>query len=312
MKAVVCSDLHVRSDRPRCRIDGGKLIGDIKASEAWQTFQWTCLSFIANQANLKDAQLICVGDIFNKVHVPDAVVNDVVTEFNRVIKVVRILCGNHDLPGHNFKNIKDSSIGILWAMTEQQDSKIKKIAGAGCYANFNEKTKESKTNPDILFIHRLVFETKSEMPPNTEATTAQELLDEYPDMKWIFVGDMHRGFHYVSKGRHVVNCGCINKQSADELDYSPSVWFVDTDKNIIERIKMPDDSEFVDDSYLKNEKERNEKLSAFAEAIKIKKHCKHMGLSFDKNIETELEKNKKSLGEAVVSEVLELMEGVAK
>jgi len=311
MKAVVFSDPHCRSDRPRCRVDGGKLIGELKANEAWQTFQWKCLSFIANQANLKDAQLICAGDIFNKGHVPDAVVNDVVTEFNRVIKGTRILCGNHDLPGHNFKNIKDSSIGILWAMTEQQDSKIKKIAGAGCYANFNEKIKESKTNPDILFIHRLVFETKSKMPPNTEAITAQELLDEYPDKKWIFVGDMHRAFHYKNKNRHVINCGCINRQSADEIDYSPSIWFVDTEKEIVERIRMPDDIEMVDDSYLKNEKDRNEKLSAFAEAIKIKKDSK-FSLSFDKNIENELEKNKKTLGESVVNEVLELMEGVSK
>ena len=129
MKAVICSDIHARPNRPRCRVDGGKTIGEIKANEAWQTFQWSCLSFISNQANLKEAQLISVGDIFNKAHVPDAVVNDVVTEFNRVIKGTRILCGNHDLPGHNFKNIKDSSIGILWAMTDQQESKIKKDCG---------------------------------------------------------------------------------------------------------------------------------------------------------------------------------------
>lgn len=311
MKAIICSDLHIRADRPRCRVDGGKLIGEIKANEAWQESQRNDLEFISNTANEKECQLICVGDIFNKPHVPDPIVNDVIGEFSRIIKGTRILCGNHDLPGHNFKNIKESSIGILWKLTNIEDSRFKKIGVAGCYANFNEKIKVSKKNPDILFLHRLVFETKSEMPPNVEAITAQGLLDEYPDKNWIFVGDMHRGFHYKNGRRHIINCGCINKQSADEIDYSPSIWFVDTEKEIVERISMPDDSELVDDSYLKNEKDRNEKLSAFAEAIKTKKNGK-FSLSFDRNIENELEKNKKTLGESVVNEVIELMQGVEK
>jgi hypothetical protein len=308
---LVCSDIHARQNRPRCRVDGGKLIGEIKANEAWQESQRNDLEFISNIANEKECQLIAVGDIFNKAHVPDPIVNDVIGAFSKVVKGTRILCGNHDLPGHNFKNIKESSIGILWKLTNIDGSQIKKIGNAGCYANFNEKIKDSKNNPDILFIHRLVFETKSEMPPNTEAIIAQELLDEYPDKKWIFVGDMHRGFHYKNGRRHVINCGCINRQSADEKDYSPSIWYVDTEKEIVERIRMPDDSELVDDSYLRNEKDRNEKLSAFAEAIKTKKNGK-FSLSFDKNIENELEKNKKTLGEAVVNEVLELMEGDSK
>jgi hypothetical protein len=311
MTAIICSDIHARLNRPRCRIDGGKLIGETKANEAWQESQRKDLEFISHQANIKEAQLIVVGDIFNKAHVPDPIVNDVIGEFSRVIKGTRILCGNHDLPGHNFKNIKESSIGILWKLTNIDDSRFKKIGIAGCYANFNEKIKDSKKNPDILFIHQLVFETKSEMPPNVDAMTAKQLLDKYPDKNWIFVGDMHRGFHYKSGRRHVVNCGCINRQHADEIDYSPSIWFVDTEKEIVERIRMPDDSELVEDSYLKNEKERNERLSAFAEAIKTKKDGK-FSLSFDKNIEKELERNRKNLGEAVVTEVIELMEGDAK
>ena len=82
------------------------------------------------------------------------------------------------------------------------------------------------------------------------------------------------GFIIKMEGVMLINCGCINRQSADEKDYSPSIWYVDTEKEIVERIRMPDDSELVDDSYLRNEKDRNEKLSAFAEAIKTKKNGK--------------------------------------
>jgi hypothetical protein len=311
MRAVICSDIHARADRPRCRIDGGKLIGELKANEAWQNFQYRSLGFISDQANEKNAQLIVIGDIFNRAHVSDCIVNDVIEQFLRVLINVRILAGNHDLPGHNFSNAKNSSIGILWTMTENQESKIRKIAGAGCYANFNEKIKTSKNNPDILFLHRLVFETKKEMPPNVEAITAQELLNQYEDKKWIFTGDMHRAFHYEKNDRHVINCGCINRQAANEIDYKPSVWFVDTEKNIVERIFMPDDSEMVEDSYLTTEKERNEKLVSFAEIIKSKKNGK-FSLSFAYNIETSIEKNRKNLGKKVIDEVLSLMQGDEK
>jgi len=308
MRGVFCSDIHARADRPRCRIDGGKFIGDEKAGLCWQANQRADLATLAAIANERKTILGCIGDIFNKGHVPDGIVNDFITMANQVELGVRILCGNHDLPGHNFKRVTESSIGILLAMAKDPNSKIRTLKKQGCYQHFGSKIIESAENPDVLFLHRLVFESQKELPPNVNATTAPLLLAEFPDKKWIITGDMHRGFHYEKKGRHVINCGCINRQDAVEIEYTPSVWFIDTEKEVVERIPLLADAHLVEDSYLSSEKDRTTKLTAFAEAIKRKKEGK-LSLSFDKNIERSLEENRAHLGAAVVDEVLSLMEG---
>jgi DNA repair exonuclease SbcCD nuclease subunit len=305
MKALISADWHLRGDRPRCRIDGGKLIGEEAANNAWMSFQRNCIEKIANIANDYHCQLIVCGDIFNRSHVPDRVVSDAAYVFLKVKSGTKFLAGNHDLPGHNFSNAVDSSIGILLAMDSFFENS--NLSDTGCWAHFGEKINKPKNGSDILFLHRLVFESAKEMPPNVEACTAAELLKEFPTMKWIFIGDMHRAFHYCKNGRHVVNPGCINRQDAKEKEYKPSVYYTDTEAEKVERIFLDDDSIMVEDAYLIEEKDRDEKLEAFAEAVKNEKND-DFSLSFVDNLKQELSRKHKILGDEVFDEVLELIE----
>lgn len=307
MKAIVTSDWHARSDRPRCRIDGGKLVGEGKANSAWQLFQRQCFKKIAIIANNKKVPMAVIGDIFNKGHVIERIIIDVLSAFRAVKEGTVFVAGNHDLPGHIFENLKDSAIGILMKASRIKNFSIDCL---GSYSHFGSEIVESDIEPSVLFLHTLVFETEKEVPPNCEAITADDLLKEFPDKKWIITGDMHRAFHYQKKGRHVINCGCINRQKADELEYKPSVFYIDTENEIVERILLDDDGIFVEDAYLTIEKERNDKLIAFAEAIKLKKDSK-INLSLLDNLEVAIQKNKKILGQAVIDEIYSLIEGEA-
>ena len=177
-----------------------------------------------------------------------------------------VLAGNHDLPYHMSGNIERSAIGILF-----RSNKIKKIKdyfidndfedfSAG---NFDEETEDKK----IIFKHVLCFPNMKSLPPALDALTAKDLLEEYPRAKWIFTGDYHQNFHYEKNGRHVVNPGCLLRQVSDLKDYQPGFYFIDTDENIVEFNPIIEEGEFIDNSYILREKEKEERIEAFANKL---------------------------------------------
>ena len=276
-KFLSTSDYHLQLSRPRCRID-----------EDWLGFQKSILSFIANEANKRKCEVHCYGDVNDTAKVQD-IIKTMFLEFAFSIdKGIRILAGNHSLPYHAWENVSDSSFGIIDEIVKSNNDKIKYFDDIGEYCHFNEEIKGKKTG--LLFIHRLTFEKAKDVPPNVKASSAQDLLDEYPDMKWIFVGDMHKAFHHEKKGRHVINPGCIYRGASDFKEYKPSIYFVDTDKEIVEQIFLPDTENIVDDSYIIEEEQRSNRIEAFVEGIK--KNGK-ISLDFLENLNNAISKNKK-------------------
>ena len=288
---IASSDYHLQFNSPRCRID-----------EDWLGFQKSILVFIAKEANKRKVEVHCYGDVFDTAKVPD-IIKTIFLEFAFSInKGIRVLAGNHSLPYHSWKNVSDSSFGIIDEIVKSNNDKIGYFDELGMYSHFNEEMKGKET--DLVFIHRLVFEKAKDVPPNVQACSAQDLLDEFPKAKWIFTGDMHRSFHYEKKGRHVINPGCIIRQEADFKDYQPSVYYVDTDNEVVEQIFLPDTEELVIDSYLREEEEKIDRIEAFVEGVK--KNGK-ISLDFVGNLEYALNKNK-NMNKETISTIRELME----
>ena len=50
-------------------------------------------------------------------------------------------------------------------------------------------------------------------------------------------------------------------------DYQPGFYFVDTDENIVEFNPIIDEEQFIDDSYILREKEKEERIEAFANKV---------------------------------------------
>ena len=282
-KFLSTSDYHLQLNIPRCRID-----------EDWLAFQKSILQFISNEANKRKVEVHCYGDVFDTARVPD-IIKTMFLEFAFSInKGIRILAGNHSLPYHSWDNVSESSFGIIDEIVKSGDNRIQYFDDIGQYSHFNEILKGIETN--LLFIHRLIFKDTKSIPPNVQACTAQDLLDEYFNMKWIFVGDQHHSFHYEKKGRHVVNPGCIYRGASDFKMYQPVIYFVDTDKEIVEEIKIPDDGNVIDDSYLKDEEAREDRITAFVEGIKKNGL---VSLDFLTNLESAIKKNKKLSKETI-------------
>ena len=270
---IVCADLHLREDKPRCRID-----------EDWIKTQKNALKQIADVCIKNKCNLFLVGDIF---HRP--------SEFRMVIYIQKLaeklkahslsiyyLCGNHDNLYHSSLNIDKSAIGLL--RNSENCFYIKDYSDEFSASNFDEEDNE---NAEIVFKHTLTIPSEDK-PDFVDCETPESLLQKFPKAKWVFTGDYHRNFHYEKNGRHVVNSGCLLRQASDFKDYTCGVYFVDTDKNIVEFIPIIDNEELIDDSYITKENEREKRIDDFVSKLKS---TKSVSLDFLANVEAMMERN---------------------
>lgn len=292
MKLLICSDLHLRPDLPRCRTD-----------EDWIETQRKQLEFIAITSNEEKCPIAICGDIFHKSQVPDKLKNMFIETFiENTEQNVYIMSGQHDQPYHDWNNIENSSFGVLWNLV-RQDTQFKSMGEIGFFAHYGIDAEDYRKEQKLYFFHTLVFPDKKSMPPNVNAETAQGRLDKYP-AKWIFCGDNHHGFHYKKGDRHVLVPGCMNRQASDFKDYQPKIWLVDTEKGTADPILIPDDVKMVDDSYIVEDSERKSRISAFVESIH---KSEKISLDFVENVNKAILKNKK-LSKGVIKTINELME----
>lgn len=296
MKGIFCSDIHARNDKPRCRLD-----------ENWlESFRKVIIE-IVNKCNKYKVPLFIIGDIFDTPNVPAIVIVMLIDEFSKVEEGVYFLSGNHDLPQHSYEKVSESSIGIFCSLAKEHSTIHHGMGDFGTWADFNcEFTGNKKSK--ILFMHQLVFKSEKSIPPNCKGLTAPEVCNNFSEYKWIFTGDNHKAFHYENEsGQHLINPGCIIKQSVDEMNYETSIYYVDTEKELVKRIKLElDNAELITDEYIKLEHERDDRINIFVENIK---KGKTISLSIIDNIRNAIKINS-SLDKSVINTIEELIEGV--
>ena len=271
MKLIITADWHIRSTRPRCRID-----------EDWIKTQQKALNQIAEICENKNAPLMVVGDIFNSNSDTSFECINMVQKLADYIGGIYILAGNHDLPYHSSENIDKSAIGVL--LQSENVFKIEDYSDDFSAPNFDEE----RNSMPYMFIHTLTIPSKDK-PDFIQCETPESLLKKYPTAKWIFTGDYHKNFVYEKDGRYVINSGCLIRQVSDMKDYQCGVYFVDTDKEVIEFISIIDDEELVNDEYIIRQDEREERIENFVNKLK---DVESVSLDFIDNVEKALLVNK--------------------
>ena len=291
MKLIVTADWHIRATRPRCRID-----------EDWMQTQRKALQQLVKIAKEKEAPVFVVGDLFNSNSDTTFECIQMVQQTADQLGELYVLAGNHDLPYHSSENIEKSAIGVL--LNSQNIFSIKNYMEHLLYdfsaSNFDE---EDNKAAEIVFKHVLCFPDVKSLPPNVDALTAKDLLSEFKNAQWIFTGDYHHNFHYEKNGRHVINPGCLLRQASDFKDYECGVYYVDTENEIVEFIPIIDNEQFIDDSYILKQEEREERIEKFVDKLK---DTKNVSLDFIDNVHKAIAANK--LSEEMINMLEELLE----
>lgn len=292
MRFILTADWHLREDLPRCRVD-----------KDWIQVQKNALGQILSICRQKNCSLYVVGDIFHRSSEFRMVrmVQSLADELEKTDLRLYYLAGNHDLKYHSSLNLDSSAIGLLRSSNNCRFIKDNPFENLDA-PNFDEEPKYVG-EVDYLFLHTLCFPDMKSVPPNVNATFARELLEDYPHPKWIFTGDYHGNFHYEWNGRHVVNSGCLLRQAVDMKDHQCGVYYIDTDTEEVEFIPIKDDVELVDDSYIIEEKERDERIESFVDKLR---QTDLVTLDYLENVEKALLND--SISDEVKEVVRELLE----
>jgi DNA repair exonuclease SbcCD nuclease subunit len=299
---IITSDWHLRSQRPRCRLD-----------DNWLETQKTALTHIATYAENYKADVIVIGDIFHSTNETTNEVIGLVQEFASILEKKKrrlyILAGNHDLPQHNIENIYRSAFNILLNsknifhldQIKINDGKFEYSSSKISAANFGA---DENFDADIVFKHILCFPENEKIPPSDKIVKPSELFAQFKNARYIFTGDYHRQFVFnKGKTKKLVNPGCLLRQAADMIDYEPSVILFDFETGEYEVCPIPDDEKLVTDEYLEREEERNQRIEAFIERIK---ENEQVTFDFIENVYNLMKSN--NIGKEIKDVILELME----
>ncbi len=281
MPKIICaSDLHLRQDRPRCRIDSD-----------WMETQKKALKQLAEYSHIYKCDIAIIGDVFHTYKVPNEIINMFLSFTNEIYNNIGIMPGQHDLLFHSFEEINKSGFGVIWVKINSNNIKSLDYYGRMYKWGTEEYIENSNNKNDIYFIHQLTFENEESKPPNVEAVTAAELLRKYKEANFIITGDNHHKFYYKNNNRYVINIGSFLRTASDFIHYQPVVYFVDTEEEIVKELPIIDNEEMVTDAYIQKEKETNERLDALFSYIER--------IKTDENIDTDLD-FKNALNKAII------------
>jgi predicted phosphodiesterase len=214
MKLIGCADLHITSKSTKYRIDDDYLHTSL--SKFIQ---------IIRLANKYKCSIYCAGDIVDHYNVKHEVVTGIIGCLNRLEKDFFIVLGQHDVPFHNF-DIKKSPIGTLL-----KAGKVKILGNTpkNGVTGMNFGVDELPEKSEMIVAHKQI--TENDPPPFlSNAISATDALKYFKDYKIIITGDYHQAFTKKKNGRLIVNCGSMMRKNIDQIDMTPCVWVIDTEK----------------------------------------------------------------------------------
>ena len=251
---ILVGDLHLRENTPFCRKDN--FIETLCEKLTW-------LKNIQSYHN--NPLILFPGDIFHS-HKPSFYLLNLIFECFPIYSV--IIPGNHDLPFHNLNLYLRSGLSILehflnhWNLNHWNRSIISvatkptRIVECGgdvllTLLPFGSEPKDFESieikgkmtlqtgYKEVLLVHEYVFEPDRPPFPGCDYIDANQLLDKYPGMDLIVAGDNHMPVYFEREGRKVICPGSFTRQTFDQYDYQPKIWFWYKKTNHIESIDIP-------------------------------------------------------------------------
>lgn len=281
--AILTGDLEWRADIPVCRTDDFLY-------EQLRKWRW-----LKNLQAQHDCPVLDSGDVFDQWKSPPwleaLALRNIPAQFHTVP-------GNHDLPGHNLKNLEKSSLNVLEAAGKAKillqlhtvnNINIYPFPWGSELTAYPEPNKGQESHFNVAICHVMTYE--GDCPyPGCEDTEAGRLLRKMKGYDLVLTGHNHKPFVVRSRdGRLLVNPGSLMRTTADQEDYQPRVYLWFAEENEVEAVFVPIESGVISRQHLEKKAERDKRMEAFIENLSGEYE---ISSQYEKNLEAFFLKNK--------------------
>lgn len=171
-------------------------------------------------------------------------VNQAIREFGQFNYGVYTIPGQHDLPHHNYEDIKKSSYWTLveaGSVTHMNSSQVipKDYYGIVLYPfpwgrkiEPNKFKKHSDQIHHIAVCHKYIWATGHSYPGAPAEAHLRKYAKCLEGYDLAVFGDNHKGFYKKIGNKPVVNCGGFSCRKSDERDYIPSYAVLYSDRSV--------------------------------------------------------------------------------
>ncbi len=234
MKYLCLADLHLTAYKPDCRLQ----------DEDWIQVLYDKFDTIIHYASKVDA-VILAGDIFDLWgNVRFEYMNTIIRLFQKVKeatkqKKIYSIAGNHDCPNHSYdtNEISRSPYMTLVSVGIFHDLYLDPIDNFCTYLYTDTGKLETSNSPKICVAHKGLYKGKAGFPNAPKEGNVEHFLTLLPDsVEFVIAGDYHTPFLYEDEKRTVINCGSLFRRRADQIEYKPALWILDTDTREVEQI----------------------------------------------------------------------------
>jgi len=217
------------------------------AEPDWYAAMQRALDEIFRLSDLYNCPILCAGDIFHKWNSPPELINFVMgLPSSPIISIA----GQHDLPNHNFSEIKRSAYWTLVSgnIINRIDIETPHVWGQmGIYGfSYGSPLKPLPKNEaskliNVALVHDYVWTAAvgcsyPNAPKDKELKTmsySKYLRDgKYYGYDVIVYGDNHRGFKRHIGQTTIFNCGSLMRRNSDEVNYQPQVGLLMSDGSV--------------------------------------------------------------------------------
>lgn len=258
---ILCSDIHLREDKPLCRTDN--FIDE----------QSLDLGFLCGLQSKYQCPVLHAGDLFHHWKPSPWLLSYAIMYLPQQFYTIY---GQHDLPQHNMELIDKSGVYTL-------DVSQRLTVCNGCHYGQEPHLglfAHSTLPSNILVWHHMTYIT----PPFPGAKDGQALtiLKKYPQYDLIVTGDNHQAFTEQYEGRLLVNPGSFTRQKADQIDFKPRVYLWYAETNRVEPVYLPISEGVISRDHIEQVEQRDARIDAFISRLDGEWK---VGMSFEDNLE---------------------------
>jgi len=186
-----------------------------------------------------NAVVVCAGDIFDKWNSPPQLINWAIKNLPKMYAVP----GQHDLPHHNYNDIRKSAYWTLVEAGVVEDLPpdhcriiLPDLALYGfpweCPIKPLKGTKEKKEMIHLAVVHAYCWFGSKKYPNAKRSSYVRAHIKRLRGFDAAVFGDNHKGFLTTKKDFSLLNCGGFMRRRIDEKEYKPMVGLLRRDGTI--------------------------------------------------------------------------------